>query len=171
MLAFAFASVTNRPCCDIASLGEFASGVPFNPFMTFHMSLLLVLVMAPSRTSFQLSVFASLMASLASLHAFIHSCLLVLMVRLSWFLIRILARNFGKAAFLSSYKSITLIFCLVRTAYLSSYENIILIFSLVRTTFLSSYKKNILMFGLIRTAFLDFFVLVYVTLDNSKSSK
>ena len=85
MLAFTFASVITRPCCDIASLGE------FNPFITFHMSLLLVLVMASSRTSFQQSVFASL----ASLHAFIHSCLFVLMVRLSWFLIRILARTCG----------------------------------------------------------------------------
>ena len=95
MLAFAFASVINQPCCDIASLGEFASGVPFNPFMTFHMSLLFVLVMVPSRTSFQLSVFAFLIASLASLHPIIHSCLFVLMVCLSWFLIRFLARTSG----------------------------------------------------------------------------
>ena len=95
MLAFAFASVITRPWSDIASLGEFASGAPSDPFMTFHMSLLLVLVMAPASTSFQLFVFVSLIASLASLHAFIHFCLFMLMVRPDWFLVRILARTCG----------------------------------------------------------------------------
>ena len=71
-------------------IGEFASGVLLNLFIFFHMSFPSTCVLAPSSTSLQLSVLASFMASLASLHVSIHSVWLVLMVCRNRLRVRIL---------------------------------------------------------------------------------
>ena len=65
-LALDLMSVMVRPMWDIASLGELASGVSLRPSMTFHMFELLELDIASWGRSFQLSVSASLIASVAS---------------------------------------------------------------------------------------------------------
>ena len=61
LLPFALESVIVQPIWDMDSLGELASGVELRPLINFHMSFPLVLVMAPSRSSLQLSVLTLLM--------------------------------------------------------------------------------------------------------------
>ena len=92
LLPFALESVIVQPIWDMDSLEELASGVEFRPLITFHMSFPLVLVMAPSRSSFQLSVLTLLMTFFFnSLHALILSCWLVLMGCCNLLRVRILA--------------------------------------------------------------------------------
>ena len=67
--------------CVIASFDEFASGVLLRPRIAFHMSFLLLFLMASSSTPFQLSVLESMIASFASLQASIHFWWLALIVQ------------------------------------------------------------------------------------------
>ena len=60
-----------RHSWDIASFGELASGVPFRPWMTFHMFGPSEFDIAFLSMSFQLSVLASLITSVASRQALI----------------------------------------------------------------------------------------------------
>ena len=62
-----------RPSWGIASLGELASGVPLRPWMTFHIFGPSELDITSWSRSFQLSVLASLIASVASRQASFHS--------------------------------------------------------------------------------------------------
>ena len=64
-LALDLISVMVRQLWDIAPLGEFASGVPLKPWVTFHMLGPSELDIVSWRRVFQLSVFASLITSLA----------------------------------------------------------------------------------------------------------
>lgn len=95
MLTFPSASVIVRLLWHIASLVEFASDVPLRPLITFHISFLPVLNMAPSSTSFQHSFLTWFMAPLASLHSSIHSSRLVLMVPRNRLRVCILAHKRG----------------------------------------------------------------------------
>ena len=73
MLALDLILVMVRPLWDIALLGELASGVRLRPWITFHMLGTLELDISSWRKFFQLSVLASLITSLASQQASIHS--------------------------------------------------------------------------------------------------
>ena len=59
---------------DITSFGEVASGVPFRPWMTFHMFGPSEFITVYGRRRFQLPLLALLIASGASWQASIHSC-------------------------------------------------------------------------------------------------
>ena len=72
-LAVDLVSVIVRPLWDIVSLGELGPGVPLSPWITFHMLGPSDLDIASWSRFFQLSVLASLMASVASRQASIHS--------------------------------------------------------------------------------------------------
>ena len=65
-LALDLISLIVRTLWDVASLGELASGVPWRPGITFHMLGPSELDMVSGSRFFQLSVLASLIASLAS---------------------------------------------------------------------------------------------------------
>ena len=108
-VGFPSMSVIVRPLWDIASLGEFASGVPLRLLMTFYMSLLLV---------FNIAAFlASFVASLASLHTSIHSCRLVLMVRRNQLQARILAHTCGVIQNLAFRRGFVLPMCVSATEF------------------------------------------------------
>ena len=81
-----------RPMWNIASLGELASGVPLRHWITFHMLRRSELDIASWRRLFQLSVLDSLIASLASRQAPIHSWRFWWLVWWRWFRLHILAR-------------------------------------------------------------------------------
>ena len=97
MKAFALdlMSVMVRPLWDVASFGELASGVPFRPWMTFHMFGPSEFDIASWRRSFQLCVLASLLASVDSRQASIHYCRFWCIVRRRRLRIGILARTCG----------------------------------------------------------------------------
>ena len=94
-LALDLVSVTIRPLCDIASLGELASGVPLRPWITFYMLGPSELDIASWRRFFQLSVLASFIASVASRQASIHSWRFWWIVWRRRLRLRILARTCG----------------------------------------------------------------------------
>ena len=72
-LVFDLISVIVWTLWDIALLGELASGVPFRPWITFHMFGPLEFDILSCRISFQLSDLASLIASVASWQVSVHS--------------------------------------------------------------------------------------------------
>ena len=88
-------SLMVRPLCDIASLGQLASGVPFRPWITFHMFGPSELDIASWRRSFQLSVLASLIDSVDSRQASIHSWRFWCIIRQRRCRVRILTRTCG----------------------------------------------------------------------------
>ena len=94
-IGFALAPTTVRPLCDIPSFGEFASGVLLKAHIIFHMSCLLLFVLASSSTPFQPSVLVSLITVLASLQASISSWQLTLIVQQSWLHTQIFALTWG----------------------------------------------------------------------------
>ena len=95
MLALDLISVMVRASWDIALLGELALGVPFRPWITFHMFGMSELDIASWRILFQLSVLDSLIASVAGRQASIHCCCFWCIVRQRRFQMRILARTWG----------------------------------------------------------------------------
>ena len=74
MLALDLISVMIQLSWCIASLGELASGVRLRPWMIFHIFGLSEFDIASWRRSFQLSVLALLVASVASWQVSSHSC-------------------------------------------------------------------------------------------------
>ena len=84
-----------RPSWDIASLIELASGVPFRPWITFRMFQPSEFDIVSWRRFFQLSVLASLIASVTSRQPSIHSCRFWCIVRWMQFRVRSLARTWG----------------------------------------------------------------------------
>lgn len=84
-----------RPLSVIALLGEFASGLPLRPRITFYMSCLLLFFMASSSTFFQPLVLSSFISSLLSLQASIHSWGLTSIARSSQLRVRIFVLTWG----------------------------------------------------------------------------
>ena len=95
MLDFDLRSVIVRSLCDIALLGQFASGVLLRPWITFHMFGPSEFDIASWRRSFQLSDLASLIVSVASRQASIHSWQFWCIVLRRRFRVLILARTCG----------------------------------------------------------------------------
>ena len=94
-LALDLISVMIQPLWDIALLGELASGVPLRPWITFHMFGPSQLDIASWRRFSQLSFLGSLIASVPSRQASIHSWWFWWIVWRRRFQLRIFARTCG----------------------------------------------------------------------------